>query len=299
MAQSYRRAADGSPVATAAETYERIGVGHAVGTGFAMARAAVARGLIAIGVRPNALTVLGFLFTAAAGVFLAMGAGDQFHGRGPWGQFLWDRNPQAYRTLSPWNLWAALMLILCGATDMLDGAVARLGNMGSKFGAFLDSTLDRFSDFFIFAGIGVYYAWRGNVTYSLLAMLCISNAFAISYTRARAETLIPRCRVGYWQRGERIAGTIIALFAYNVPALLWLLAVGQTGTVARRVSYTYQVSIGRTPAEHPRDGTRLDRIQLWRWPRMTWQYDLMTGLHIAFLLVAPIPQHDLLRTWLS
>jgi CDP-diacylglycerol--glycerol-3-phosphate 3-phosphatidyltransferase len=197
--------------------------------------------------------------------------------------------------LSAWNLWAAACLILCGATDMLDGAVARLGNSGSKFGAFLDSTVDRFSDFAIFAGIAVYYAWRGNVTLNLLAMVCIANAFAISYTRARAETLIPRCRVGYWQRGERYAAILIGVFAFNVPAMLWQQALSPAFTVWRRIWYTRQVTGGQSPAEDPRQGTWWDKLQPWHWPRGTWPYDVITGLNILYLIFAPVPATDVLR----
>lgn len=270
-----------------------MGVGRAIGHGFATARDAIARGLVRIGTAPNHLTIAGAVFTIAAGVFLAMGAGDRLHARGPWNGFLSDHNP-GYIGLSGWNLWAATMLILAAATDMLDGAVARIGGKASAFGAFLDSSLDRVSDFAIFAGIGLYYASYGNVTYTLLAMLSFLHAFEISYTRARAEDLIERCRVGYWQRGERCAAVIIALFAYNVPALLWQQAVSPAFTVWRRIIYTRQVTNGKTPVEDPRAAGWRYKICLWRWPRMTWQYDLMTGLNIAWLIAAPIPQIDVI-----
>ncbi len=272
-----------------------MGIGRAIGTGFSLARDWVARRLLSLGVSPNVLTVAGFFFTAAAGVFLAMGAGDRLHGDGPWGAFLSDYSP----VLSPWNLWAGAMLILCGATDMLDGAVARIGKCGTTFGAFLDSTLDRVSDFTIYAGIGVYYAWRGNATFALLAMLCINHAFAISYTRARAEDLIDRCRVGFWQRGERTAAIVIAVFAYNVPALLVQQAISPAFTVFRRMGHTWRVTQGMPVPEHPRQGNWLHRIQPWHWPRMSLPYDIITALNIAFLIFVPIPQVDLIRQWIS
>ena len=251
-----------------------------------------------MGVRPNALTLAGFGITAAAGVFLALGAGDRLTGTALWGRWLSARNPDSIG-LSAWNLWAGGCLILCSAVDMLDGAVARIGKLGTTFGAFLDSTIDRFSDFAVFAGIAVYYACRGNVTFTLLAIVCICNAFSVSYTRARAENLIERCHVGYWQRGERTAAIVISLFAFNVPAMLWQQAISPAFTVWRRIFHTWQVMHGKSPAEHPSGGPWWHRIQLWRWPRMSWPYDLITGLNIAFLIFAPIPQTDLIRRWVE
>ncbi|NQU75214.1 MAG: CDP-alcohol phosphatidyltransferase family protein [Planctomycetes bacterium] len=275
-----------------------MGVGRIIGGGLRAARDAQARTLIALGIRPNTLTLAGFGFTVAAGVFLALGAGDSFTGCGPWGRLLSRHNP-GYIGLSAWNLWAGACLYLAGATDVLDGAVARIGRWHSTFGAFLDSTIDRFSDFAIFTGIAFYYLWRGNATYSLLAILSICNGFAISYTRARAEDLIERCSVGYWQRGERGAAIFISVLAFNVPAMLWQQAISPAFTVWRRIHYTWQVTAGRTPPEHPRDGSWWDRIQAWRWPRMSWPYDIVTGLNIVFLIFAPIPQTDLIRQLLE
>ena len=103
-----------------------------------------------------------------------------------------------------------MALLLCGAADMLDGAMARLGNKVTRFGAFLDSTVDRYCDVLLFLGIGIYYARQGNVTYQVLAMVGMANALLISYTKARSEDFIPSCRVGYWERGERSAALLIA-----------------------------------------------------------------------------------------
>lgn len=269
-----------------------------MGAAVMAARDFLARGLVRIGVRPNMITLAGCGFTVAAGVFLAAGAGDLLCGAGLWGRWLQQHNPAGVG-LSAWNLWAFAMLIASAACDMLDGAVSRLGDSRTTFGAFLDSTLDRVSDFAIFGGIAVYYASRGNVTYTLLAMLAVCHAFNISYTRARAEDLIPRCRVGYWQRGERYAAVLISLAAFNVPAMLWQQAISPAFTVWRRVWHTWQVTNGRTPNEDPRQGTWFDKLRLWRWPRMTWPYDLVTGLNVAWLIFAPIPQTDVLRNVLG
>jgi CDP-diacylglycerol--glycerol-3-phosphate 3-phosphatidyltransferase len=275
-----------------------MGAGAVIAKGFSVARDRIAAGLVRLRVSPNALTLVGLGFTTAAGVFLALGAGDLLTGRGIWGSFLRRHNPD-YIALSPWNLAAAGCLLLSAAMDMLDGAVARIGNCGTKFGGFLDSTIDRFSDFVIFAGIATYYAWHGNVTYVLLAMISFCNAFAISYTRARAEDLIEQCRVGYWQRGERMAAVLIASLSFNIPALLWQQAISPAFTVWRRIHYTWRVTRGRTPIKHPMDGRLWHRIQPWFWPRMSMPYDIITGANILFLIFAPIPQTDLIRLWVN
>lgn len=273
-----------------------MGIGRAIGFGFIVARDAIARFLIRFGVRPNTLTLTGAVITAAAGVCYAIGAGT------PAG---WTLSPHA-----PANLFlplAGALIILASACDMLDGAVAKIGNMKSVFGAFLDSTLDRYSDFAVYAGIAIFYAWQrqpngiqgGNVTFAFLAMMAFFNGFMISYTRARAEDLIPQCRVGYWQRGERSAAILIATFAGNIPALLVQQAISPLFTVLRRMMYTYHVLAGKPAQTDPSKGNWLLKIRLWRWPRMTWQYDLVTGLNIAWLIWAPIPAMDVLRTWVG
>ena len=193
------------------------------------------------------------------------------------------------------------LLILSSACDMLDGAVARLANRHTAFGAFLDSTLDRFSDFAVYAGIAVFYA-RGeqaNATFVLLSMLAFFNAVMISYTRARAEDIIPSCTVGYWQRGERSAGILIATAAHNIPALLVQQAALPLLTVLRRIFHTKAVIEGKTPIIDPRKGNWWLRVRIWRWPRMTIPYDVTTAINITWLMFARFDagQYDLIRRW--
>ena len=268
-------------------------VGKVIGNGFVLARDHIAHGLVAKGVRPNSLTVLGFLLTAAAGGFLALGAGDDFNGAGPWHNFLAACRGRA--GLSSWNLWAGAMLILCAATDMLDGAVARLGRRlqhvrglpGQHAGP-----LQRLRHL------------RRHRRVLRLARQRHDGAagHAVRQQRLRhqlhprrAETLIPRCRVGYWQRGERYAAILIGVFAFNVPAMLWQQALSPAFTVWRRIWYTRQITAGKSPAEDPRQGGRWDKLQPWHWPRGTWPYDVITGLNILYLIFAPVPATDVLR----
>ena len=265
-------------------------IGTAIGTTVARMRDALARGLGRIGVTPNTLTLSALVFSLLAGGALALGAGA---GLG------WTLDPRPFAEYTPnaYLLLAGALLLLCIAGDMLDGAVARLGRKATPFGAFLDSTLDRFSDFAIFLGIAFYFALRSNLTFTLLPMVAIFAGLMISYTRARAEDLIEFPAVGYWQRGERCAAVLIAVFAHNVPALLVQQALLPLLTVWARIGYTRKVIAGQTPVLDPRQSTRpLDKLKLWRYPRGTIPYDLVTAANMAFLIFARVPaEFDPLR----
>ena len=265
-------------------------IGRGIGFGFATARDLIAKVLLRLGVRPNTLTLLGMPITASAGVCYALGAG-----RG----FAWTLCP--YAGANAYLLLAGGLLVISSACDMLDGAVARLGNCATTFGQFLDSTLDRFADFAVYAGIAVGYAALApaNLTFVLLSMLSFFNAFMISYAKARAENLIQSCGVGYWQRGERSAAILIATFAYNMPALVVQQAALPLLTVLRRVFYTKAVIEGRSPVLDVRRAGWWLKLRLWRWPRATVPYDVVTGLNIAWLIFVRFRPADVLRTWLG
>ncbi len=254
-------------------------IGRGIAFAFSTARDSIARGLVRAGITPNMLTLTGMVITAVAGVCYAIGAGKPMAWslslHGPAGAYL---------------LLAAAMLILASACDILDGAVARIGGASTKFGAFLDSSLDRYSDFVVYAGIAIFYASRpqANATAVALCMVAFFNSFMISYTRARAEDLIDSCKVGYWQRGERSAAILIATFAHNIPALLVQQAVLPLLTVLRRMMYTRAVLAGKSPIIDPRQGGWWLRIRLWRWPRNTIAYDFVTAVNVAWLIFAPV-----------
>ncbi len=260
-------------------------IGKAVGSLFASARTQVASALLRTRITPNMLSVAGMLITLGAGVCYALGAARPF----AWSVRV--DGPNCYLALG------AAGLILAAACDMLDGAVARLGNRGSRFGAFLDSTLDRFSDFVIYAGIAVAYAARepANLTFVLLSMLAFFNSFMISYTRARAEDLIGRCSVGFWQRGERTAAILIGSFAYHISALVLQQALLALGTVLRRIGHTKRTLEGKPAWEDARRGPGWVRVQIWRHPRMSWGYDVSVLAMIAWLIFADVPPADVLR----
>ncbi len=174
-------------------------------------RSALARGLSSIGVRPNHLTVLGFVLACWAGWFFHTGA---------------------FRL-------AALLVLLSALCDFLDGMVARVGNRISAFGAFLDSSLDRYSDAAVIGGIMLYYASLGADRYVMLALAALAGALLTSYTRARAESLIDRCDVGIFERPERLVVLMAAGATGRVAAGLWILAVAGNITVVQRMVHVW------------------------------------------------------------
>lgn len=265
-------------------------IGRAIALGFSALRDAITGGLVRVGVRPNHLSIVGMIVTFAAGVCYALGAGDGFGWRFRYAQ-----------GVSVWLIFAGSLIVLACACDILDGAVARAGRFKTDFGAFLDSTLDRYSDFVVYAGIAVYYAAQptANVTYVLLCMLAFFGSFMISYARARAEDLIVSCKVGFWQRPERAAAILIATFGYNIPALLFQQALLPMLTAIRRIDYTRRVLDGKTVYEDPRKGPWWLAVRLWRWPRRTWGYELIVGINVAWLVFARLPEGDPLRDLLA
>ena len=166
-----------------------FGIGRFVGWLFITARDALARVLVRARVTPNILTIVGTLFTAGAGACLAAALWES-GGR--------DLDFSAWTRSHLFFILAAGCLILSSACDMLDGAVARIGNLSSSFGAFLDSSMDRIADFFLWTGMAAGYAIldKPNITFILLCMIANMNCFMISYTKSRAET--QKLSLGPW-----------------------------------------------------------------------------------------------------
>jgi CDP-diacylglycerol--glycerol-3-phosphate 3-phosphatidyltransferase len=133
---------------------------------------------------------------------------------------------------------AAIVLLLAGVCDMLDGAVARISAQVTPFGAFLDSTSDRLAEGFVLAAVGIWYARQGGfVTLGVVFAVMICS-FLVSYTRARAEAVGLECKVGFASRPERVVGLMIGLvFArwHVLTIMLWLLAVLTAYTVVQRI----------------------------------------------------------------
>ena len=173
---------------------------------------AFARWLQSIGVTPNMISFTGFALTIGSAALLAAG----------------------YLLIGGFILWAAAML------DMVDGTLARISESESKFGAFLDSTLDRYSESITFLGLAVYYANQNNAqTPLLLIFFTLVGSWAVSYTRARAEGLDIECNVGFLQRPERLVLLIASLILGLVPPVLWILAIMTNVTAIQRIHEVY------------------------------------------------------------
>jgi phosphatidylglycerophosphate synthase len=127
-----------------------------------------------------------------------------------------------------------------GFFDLVDGVVARHQGTSTRFGAFLDSTLDRLVDMSLLLGICVRYAAQGEPGHVLLAGAALVAGVLVSYAKARAELVVPRFEVGVFERGERVAVLAAgAILGFLVPAL-WVVLLGSGVTVAQRIALAYR-----------------------------------------------------------
>jgi len=162
---------------------------------------------------PNSLTIIGFLITVVAAFVI------------------------------PHNIkLGGVFILLGGAFDVLDGMVARAKGKVSRFGAFLDSVLDRYSDAFLFLSLSYYLAENGNHAGSFVSLGSFVGAFLISYARARAEGLGVSCHTGIMERPERIILVIIATLTGWIMPVLWIMLVLTHVTVAQRVHYVWKAT---------------------------------------------------------
>ena len=176
----------------------------------------IAKGLLRMGVSPDAVTIIGALGTIAAALY--------FFSTGKF-------------------LVGALVVAALALFDALDGTMARLSGKSGPWGAFLDSTLDRFADAAIFGGIAVFYLiTEPHVLTGYLAIVCLVLGFGVSYARARAEGLGFTAAVGIAERADRLAAVLVAaaLVGVGLPhavmtVVLGLLAVASVITVLQRM----------------------------------------------------------------
>jgi len=136
--------------------------------------------------------------------------------------------------------WAGLVTVGAGLFDMVDGRVARATDQVTRFGGFFDSVIDRYSDLAIFMGLLVYYASINRFFYIVLTAIVMTGSVMVSYTRARAENAIPKCKVGFLERPERVVLIIIGALFDRMAAVLWVLAVLSNVTVIARMIFTWQ-----------------------------------------------------------
>src|SRR3954462_8957370 len=219
---------------------------------------------VALRIHPNILTFVGVLINSWAAVHLAKG------------QFV----------------TAGFIMIVANIFDFIDGKVATELGWVSKFGGFWDSVIDRFSDIALFIGLIYLYSSRGRTDYALVASLAMMFALMTSYTRARAESLIARCKVGFMERPERIVLFMIGAFTNRMAGVMWVILVLSVFSVADRVILTY-----RTLNQLPERPTTIARAPLplrmvwnaffWTFERATWQYDVMVIAILAFVWLIP------------
>lgn len=184
---------------------------------------AMVRILASAGIPPNVLTMIGVTINLGCGVLFGFGA----------------------------FFWAGIVLIVANLFDMLDGNVARLTGRVTRYGSFLDSTLDRLSDMGSFLGIMIFYTRLTEHHSTLnvfLAGVGMIASVLVSYTTARSEGLGVKANVGFLQRPERVVLLIIGalstwdwnsnnFFANRMPQVLWVLAVGSMWTLVQRMIY--------------------------------------------------------------
>ena len=134
--------------------------------------------------------------------------------------------------------WAGLVMLFGGIFDMLDGAVARVSKRVTRFGGFLDSVIDRYSDMLMLFGLLIWYAKIDQLFYVGLTSMAIIGSVMISYTQARAESLIPRCKVGFLERAERVVLLILAALTDRMAVALWIMAILTNWTAIQRTWFT-------------------------------------------------------------
>lgn len=174
----------------------------------------IVRGLALSKINPNVLTFLGLVINVVAGTYLAFGH---------------------FRT-------AGFVIIFAGLFDMVDGRVARATNQVTRFGGFFDSVLDRYSDLALLVGLLVYYGTVNRPFYVVLTAIVMTASVMISYTRSRAENIIPTCKAGFLERPERVVLLILGAMFDRMAPVLWIIAVLGNWTVIHRMIFTYQES---------------------------------------------------------
>src|SRR5437016_1534590 len=190
--------------------YEQRSITGRIGAGGKRILDSIVSGLASLRIHPNILTLIGMVINIFATVLFAKGI----------------------------FTWAALVIMFAGVFDIVDGEVARRTKRDTKFGAFFDSVVDRYSDLLLLLGLIIWYAKIDRIFYVGLTGLVLIGAVLTSYSRARAESLIPACKVGFLERPERIVLMIIGSLFDKMAPVLWVMAILSNWTVAQRIWYT-------------------------------------------------------------
>ena len=167
-------------------------------------------------IHPSALTITGFLLSCLVAALFAY---DFFR-------------------------WAGIALIIASLFDAIDGAVARKNNLVSDIGAFLDSTIDRFSEFAVFLGIFIHYIRIENWFFIFVTLFALFGSSMVSYTRAKAEALGLKGEIGLFTRAERVVvlalGLLLSQIDYALITALAIIVVFSFITVSQRLVYVWQ-----------------------------------------------------------
>ena len=220
---------------------------------------AIIKTCIALRIHPNVLTFTGVLISVAAGYQLAQGH----------------------------FISAGLVMLGASVFDFIDGKVAHLGGMSSKFGGFWDSVIDRLSDLSLSVGLVCLYASKGRVDYVLITSIAMVFATMTSYARARAECLLPKCKVGFMERPERIVLFMLGAFTNRMAAVMWVIGVLSIVTVMNRIYYTY-LTLEEKPAPQPTGLMGVIwRALYWTEERATLAYDIWVVAILSFTWLVP------------
>jgi CDP-diacylglycerol--glycerol-3-phosphate 3-phosphatidyltransferase len=182
---------------------------------------------------------------------------------------------------------AGVIMVVANIFDFIDGKVAHELHLQSRFGAFWDSTLDRFSDLALVTGLIYLYSKLGRSDYVMVASLTLIFSIMTSYARARAESLVEKCKVGFMERPERIVLFMIGAFTNRMAAVLWVILVLSILAVANRIYYTY-LALNNLPLP-TREGVGgwFNRAFFWTDERTTLPYDAWVIAILAFVWLTP------------
>lgn len=174
----------------------------------------IASFLLKLGLTPNAVTIIGCLGTLTAAVFIARGS----------------------------LTWGGILVFFWVVFDAFDGSMARLSGKVSNFGAFLDSTLDRYAELFILGGLMYYFMQQQQPVFVMLTFAAAGGSLMVSYTRARAQSLGYEAKIGILSRVERFI-VLIPCLLFHVPlAAVIILAVFTNITAIQRMLHVFRSS---------------------------------------------------------
>lgn len=184
---------------------------------------AIATTLARWNVSPNLVTYLGMVFTIGVAVLAALGE----------------------------IRWAGVVYLFAAVFDALDGTLARVSGKGSRFGAFLDSTIDRFEESIVFLGLIIYYALVGGLYEIPLILIAAIGSLMVSYTRARSEAIGATCKVGFMTRVPRVAIMIVGMLLDMMLITLIILSVTTLFTTFHRMYHVWQMTGGEAAGWGP------------------------------------------------